>query len=80
MCGTLIGSSNLLSRTRIQGLDLSERERQLKLWILGSVLHFLSGQQLKGVGGGLFISPTLKRVIGESFIGLVRWIIGCRGL
>jgi hypothetical protein len=32
----------------------------------------LSGQQPKGVGGGLFIAPTPKRAIGELFTGLVR--------
>jgi hypothetical protein len=28
---------------------------------------FLSVQRLKGVGGGLFIVPTSKRAVGESF-------------
>jgi hypothetical protein len=39
--GILKGSSNLLSRTRIQGLDLREGEREeLKLWISRRVLLF----------------------------------------
>jgi hypothetical protein len=48
------GSSNLLSRIRIHGLDLRgiEREREeLKISILGKALLFLSGQRTKGVGG-----------------------------
>jgi ribose 5-phosphate isomerase len=65
------GSSNLLSRTMIQGLDLRERE-ELKLWILGRDYLFLSGQHYKGVGGGVFIAPTTNRVIGKRFTGLVR--------
>jgi hypothetical protein len=58
------GSSNLLSRTRIQSLDLREREREeLKLWILGSVLLFLSGQQFKGVGDASMAHPPYCRRI-----------------
>jgi hypothetical protein len=34
---------------------------------------FLSGQQLKGVGGGLFIVPTSKAPLGEFFTEQVRW-------
>jgi hypothetical protein len=63
---------NLLSRIRIQELDLRERDRGAQDWILGRVLLFLSGQEPKEVGGGLFIVPTIKRAVGGRFTGLVR--------
>jgi hypothetical protein len=68
------GSSNLLLRTRIQGLDPRERERErgAQTLDLKESFAFLSGQQLKGVGGGLFIVPTSKRAIEESFTRLVQ--------
>jgi hypothetical protein len=60
------GSSNLLSRRRVQGLDLRgrERERGDQDWILGRVLLFLSGPRSKGIGGGLFIVPTKIEPLG----------------
>jgi hypothetical protein len=46
--------------------------RELKLWMSKKLFVSLSGQRSKGVGGGLFIAPTSKRVIRELFTELVR--------
>jgi hypothetical protein len=68
---------NLLSRIKNEYLRLRERERkELKLWISECVHDFLSGQPLKGgggLGGSLFIAPTSKEPLEESFTGQVRW-------
>jgi hypothetical protein len=49
------------------------RERGSQYWILARVLIFLSGQQSKGVGGGLFIVPTKTEPLGKGFTRLVQW-------
>jgi hypothetical protein len=46
---------------------MEREEEELKIWISGEALLFLSAQGLKGVGGGLFIVLTSKRAAGESF-------------
>jgi hypothetical protein len=60
------------SRMRIEAL---EREREEGAQAFGSQREFLFSKWLttKGVGGGLFIAPTSKEPLQESFIGQVRW-------
>jgi hypothetical protein len=53
-------------------LDLRERERGAQIFDLKESFAYMSAQQPMGVGGGLFILPTSKRVIGER-TGLVQW-------
>jgi hypothetical protein len=54
------------SRIRIE-------RKELKLWDLKECSYFLSGQQPKGVCGGLFIAPTSKEPLEDSFTRQVRW-------
>jgi hypothetical protein len=54
-------------------IEVLEREEGAQALDLDGVLHFLSGQQLKGAGEGLFISPTSKEPLGEYFTGQVCW-------
>jgi hypothetical protein len=56
-----------------QELNLRKREGSSRNGSQGSFSLLLSGQQPKGVGGGLFIAPTPKRAVGELFTGLVQW-------
>jgi hypothetical protein len=66
------GSSNLLSKTRIQDLDLRERERERALDLM-ECLAFFEWPTAQGGRWGLFIVPTLNRDVGESFTRLVQW-------
>jgi hypothetical protein len=59
-------------KNKDQDLDLRERERGPEVLDLQECFAFLSSQQLKGTGGGLFVAPTSKRAIGKTFTGLVR--------
>jgi hypothetical protein len=54
-------------------IEVLEREEGAQALDLKGVLHFLSGQGLKGAGGGLFVSPISKESLEESFTGQVRW-------
>jgi hypothetical protein len=58
-------SLNLLSRIRIQGLDLRERE-ELSIWNLRKALLYFECQQTRGVGGGLFIVPPKESYWGKA--------------
>jgi hypothetical protein len=73
----LKGSSNLLSRTRIQGLDLRERGRGAQALDLRErgrgaqaldlreCLAFSEWPMTQEGRWGLFIVPTANRVVGE---------------
>jgi hypothetical protein len=65
------GCPNLLSGTRIQGLDLRERERERisRLDLRESFAFSEWPKRSKGVGGGLFIVSTTNRAVGERFTG-----------
>jgi hypothetical protein len=54
-------------KNKFKAWILGREEEDLKIWISREALLFMSGQQLKGVCGGLFIVPTSKRVVGKSF-------------
>jgi hypothetical protein len=64
--GTLKGARIFSQEQGFKVWILGEREK-LKLWISRRVFAFLSGPTTQGGGGCLFIVPTSKRVIGESF-------------
>jgi hypothetical protein len=61
----LKGSSNLLSRKRIQGLDLRERGRGAQALDLRECLAFSEWPTTQEGRWGLFIVPTANRVVGE---------------
>jgi hypothetical protein len=54
-------------------LDLREREGGAQTLDLKGCFDFLSGQQPKGLGGGLFVVSTSKELLGRIFTRLVQW-------
>jgi hypothetical protein len=51
-------------KNKNQDLSLREREERAQALDLRKLFVILNGQQPKGIGGGLFIVSTLKRVLG----------------
>jgi hypothetical protein len=64
----LLLESGILKRAQI-----FSQEQDSRVKILG--VYFISCEwaTVSWAGGGLFIAPTSKRVVGESFTGQVRW-------
>jgi hypothetical protein len=70
--GGTLKRAQIFSQEQESRVNLRDRGESSRNESQGSFSCLLSGQWPQGVGGGLFIVPTTKRVVGRLPTGQVR--------
>jgi hypothetical protein len=70
--GSTLKEARIFSRESRMNVEVLEREEGAQALDLKECSHFFEWPTTQGVGGGLFIAPTSKEPLEESFTGYVR--------
>jgi hypothetical protein len=70
--GSTLKEARIFSRESRMKVEVLEREEGAQALDLKECSYFFEWPTAQGVGGGLFIAPTSKEPLEESFTGYVR--------